>query len=241
MAEEASEPTGDPKAALQQVFNLLKARDDTSRFVGLSLLRSSLDANEELRNDESVISRCWSAVPNKFLVRLMKGGGGTDETRNMNNLAVAVLHTFANLLSTEKVAEKKMLDLCEPLVQVTSNLDAAPQMLAFQTLQCMVNSSAGSDVFSTVVDGVEELCSVAMTDGHRFREFLMLYSIAISCTSKQDVQRRLQRYMSKVMARAEMTDPVLVLETVASMGSQLNVSVSDVRSGLGLKRCSKTP
>lgn len=225
MAEDESATSSKPEAALQQVFTLLKARDDTSRFVGLSLLRTLLDSNEELRENASIITQCWDAVPNKFLTRLMKAGGDNDEAKNMNNIAVAVVHTFANLLPAEKVAAKKMLDLCEPLVQLTSKLDAAPQMLAFQALQCMVDSTAGAHSFSLAVDGVEELSAAAMKDERLLREYLMLYCITLSRAGEQEDRTRLDRYVWKVLARAEKADPSLLLVTMESVGVRLGVSV----------------
>jgi hypothetical protein len=236
MAEGISKSQTNPKEALQQVFTLLKARDDTSRFVGLSLLRSLLDANEELRNDVCVIKQCWDAVPNRFLLRLMKAGGAADEAKNMNNLAVAVIHTFANLLPPEQVSAKKMLELCQPLVQVIPRLDAAPQMLAFQALQCMASSSAGTHALSGTIDP-EAFAQPAAEDERYLREYLKLYSIAWSTSDQQEIKAALLHAVSQTTAQVK--DAALLIEAVASTASQLTVSLLSICQWLGILKLFK--
>lgn len=50
-----------------QVIALLSAKDDTSRFVGLTILCPLL---EKLKREE--VEKCWEAIDGKFLDRLLK-------------------------------------------------------------------------------------------------------------------------------------------------------------------------
>ncbi len=96
----------DNAAGLQQIKALLKAKDDTSRFVGLALLKSVLDAQAQLREDAALVSTLWEPISPKFLARLLRAAKNdkitNEEAKNMVDIAVGVLHTFAVLLP-EKV------------------------------------------------------------------------------------------------------------------------------------------
>lgn len=137
-----------PEAAVDQTLTLLKAKDDTSRFVGLSLLRSLLDSNEQLRTNNENLLKCWNAISNKFLIRLLKTqetkSKSKDEAKDMVDLAVAVVHIFANLLPSQEVGEKKMVEFCGPLLETIPRLSSDPQKNAFQALQCIASTSSGA-------------------------------------------------------------------------------------------------
>lgn len=91
--------------SLDKALILLRASDDTSRFVGLALLKSMLDNHAELRENPEIITRCWEAIPASFLDRLIKarpsGKRSKEEAQNMIGLAVAVMHVFLTLLPRE--------------------------------------------------------------------------------------------------------------------------------------------
>ncbi len=96
-------------ASIQKIQTLLRAKDDTSRFVGLALLKSVLDNTPDLRSDEGAIESLWESIPPKFLDRLIKTGSGSGPkqpkkpssgtaSNDMLDLGVSVIHTFAALL-----------------------------------------------------------------------------------------------------------------------------------------------
>ena len=91
--------------SLDKALALLQASDDTSRFVGLALLKSMLDNHIELRDSKETITRCWKGVPATFLDRLLKARPSEkrskEEAQNMIGLAVAVIHVFLTLLPQE--------------------------------------------------------------------------------------------------------------------------------------------
>ena len=93
---------------LEKALEFLKAKDDTSRFVGLALLKPLLEqelsqqSSTEEGGTRELVEQCWRPIPVKFLDRLLKAkpeGKRTDEeARNMVGLAVAVLHAFLTIL-----------------------------------------------------------------------------------------------------------------------------------------------
>jgi hypothetical protein len=119
---------GQQGASVQKVKTLLGAKDDTSRFVGLALLKSVLDNTPELRSDEEAIVSLWGSISPKFLDRLIKTGSkqpkssasssesSRKDTNDMLDLAVSVLHTFAVLLPEKERQNAKFLDRIPHLV-----------------------------------------------------------------------------------------------------------------------------
>lgn len=111
----------DPLKGLDQTLALLAAKDDTSRFVGLALLKSILENKTELQNDPEIVKKCWEAIPVKFLDRLLKAGlkneKPKDEAHPMLELAVAVLHAFLILLPDNIKRSKKLVDRIPVLLE----------------------------------------------------------------------------------------------------------------------------
>ena len=105
-----------PVKELEAALGLLKKHDDTSRFVGLALLKpvleqelGQLDYTNERENAE-IILRAWDAIPARFLDRLLKArskdGRSISEAENMVAVAVAVLQAFMSLLESPQTDEK---------------------------------------------------------------------------------------------------------------------------------------
>ena len=107
-------------ASIQKIQTLLKTKDDTSRFVGLALLKSVLDNSQELREDEEAVTTLWESIPPKFLDRMIKTGSRPNASRNdgqhMLDIVVAILHTFVSLLPERLARDEKMLDRIPHLV-----------------------------------------------------------------------------------------------------------------------------
>lgn len=108
-------PIGEDQRAIsaQKIEELLKSKDDTSRFVGLALLKSVLDNSAEIQTDEATIVSLWESVPPRFLDRLLRTGSGSrasqKDGKDMLDIAVAVLHTFASLLPDDAKRESKLV------------------------------------------------------------------------------------------------------------------------------------
>ena len=109
-----------PIAVFEKMQGLLKAKDDTSRFVGLALLKTILD-NGQLVQDPERIRTLWESISPKFLDRLLRAEQNEKvnkaDAKDMVGLAVAVLHTFTNLLPEESRNEKRLTARTAPLVK----------------------------------------------------------------------------------------------------------------------------
>lgn len=107
-------------ATFEQLQALLKAKDDTSRFVGLALLKSILD-NEELEHNPEQIGKYWRLIPVKFLDRLLRSHAsakvGKAESKDMMDLAVSILHTFTVLLPEDARRQEALLGRIKPITQ----------------------------------------------------------------------------------------------------------------------------
>jgi Neurochondrin len=174
-------PRENTEGALAQVITLLKAKDDTSRFVGLSLLHSLLDSRKDLREAPQVILQSWRAIPKSFLLRLLETAPSTrinaEDARNMKQLAVAVIHSYANMLSAQELGSKVMVESCEPLIFSLPDIEPTSQMLVFQTLQCIgvAPSGAASLLALPVLRG--EFLDFAGGNSHHLQEAVRLIRI----------------------------------------------------------------
>lgn len=137
----------DASATFESMKGFLQAKDDTSRFVGLALLKSVLD-NGQLAQDPEQLHALWEAISPKFLDRLLRARPnekfGHAEAQNMVDLAVSVLHTFTILLPTVSRNETRLIGRTEPLVKALvqrsvsetlprSYADSATVLLILQT------------------------------------------------------------------------------------------------------------
>ena len=93
-------------AQVEKIEKLLASKDDTSRFVGLALLRGLLDQDASVREEPEAVARLWAAVPPIFLDRLMKQTGPDTA---MRDLAAAVIYTFTALLPERRRREDRLL------------------------------------------------------------------------------------------------------------------------------------
>ncbi|KAI1127795.1 Neurochondrin-domain-containing protein [Nemania abortiva] len=88
---------------VQKIHQLLAAKDDTSRFVGLLLLKTTLDKHASDLEQEQVAA-LWNSISPRFLDRLIRTGSHSaseqkKQSRDMLDVAVAVIYTFTKLLN----------------------------------------------------------------------------------------------------------------------------------------------
>jgi len=165
---------------LVQTINLLQARDDTSRFVGLSLLRSLLDLSEKLRNDPELVSKFWDALPARFLTRLLKTStslekGKPEDAKRLNEIAIAVIHTFVSLLPKSTILrDQKLTALCTHIADAISRLNPALRTRAFQILQALANEESNLQL---VGDALEPWQRLTGEDEAALREYGRLIQI----------------------------------------------------------------
>ncbi len=125
-----SQPLSGDQVSLDKIEELLKATDDTSRFVGLALLKPVLDNSAGLRDDQDSISQLWDCISPKFLDRLLRTGSGPrapkKDSKDMLDLAVAVIHTFTLLLPDGKRGDPRLVDRIPLLVASILHRYAGP-------------------------------------------------------------------------------------------------------------------
>jgi hypothetical protein len=229
----ATAAPSNPQAAVDQTLTLLKAKDDTSRFVGLSLLRSLLDSNEQLRTDEENLLKCWNAISNKFLFRLLKAQENVSkskhEARDMVDLAIAVVHIFANLLPAQLVGERKMVEFCEPLLNIIPRIDADSQRNAFQALQCIASTSSGGVALAAIKDW-KPMIDAASRNEEVLTELFRLQRAAGKSGSLSDSQQAILAAVTESTIAAVKdygkVDSIKILEALAELTSEISVSNS---------------
>lgn len=119
--EHGSTPNSPQSDQVTKIQQLLSTKDDTSRFVGLALLKSTLDNSEEIREDKEVIVALWSSISAKFLDRLLKTGAKPGskqaDAREMLDLATNVIYTFTVLLPAEAHTGTKLVGRIPRLIE----------------------------------------------------------------------------------------------------------------------------
>ena len=133
-SRQAEEHAWDGAPSLQKIQYLLKSKDDTARFVGLAILKSALDNSPELRQDEDAVTALWVSISPNFLDRLLRTGSGEKtqpqkEAKEMLDLAVSVIHTFAVLLPDNEKAGSKFYARIPRLVSCLTYTSVLPLLI----------------------------------------------------------------------------------------------------------------
>ncbi|KAI9167383.1 putative pyridine nucleotide-disulfide oxidoreductase RclA [Paramyrothecium foliicola] len=159
MEQPAAEASGPGTAAtdansLSRIQTLLKAPDDTQRFVGLALLKSVLDNSPQLRENEGIIQDLWGCLSAKFLERLLRTGSNPDNknAKDLLDLVVSVLHTFAVLLPDDAKQQPKLVDRIPRLVGAILYSSEDTTKLVLQLLHTLVSFQPGARAFAGIND-----------------------------------------------------------------------------------------
>ncbi|EKJ76300.1 hypothetical protein NXS19_009104 [Fusarium pseudograminearum] len=151
---ETTPTTASQPADINKILSLLKAKDDTQRFVGLALLKSILDGSEKLRQDEQTVQSLWSSLSPKFLDRLLRTGSNpsTKNSKEMLDLVVSVLHIFAILLPDQATSDVKFINRIPLLVNAVLYSSDDTTKLILQLLHTLVSSQQGAQAFIKIED-----------------------------------------------------------------------------------------
>ncbi|KAI9768021.1 MAG: hypothetical protein M1840_005333 [Geoglossum simile] len=137
-----------PSASIDQIIPLLKSKNDTSRFVGLAILKSVLDNQRDLQRDSVIITKCWAAISPGFLDRLLRAeqsaGKSKEEARDLVELAVAVIHAFAVLLPLDVGSGEGLVGRCEGLLMALLRSSSETTGLILQTLLTFASWPVGA-------------------------------------------------------------------------------------------------
>ncbi|KAG8161674.1 hypothetical protein KVR01_008661 [Diaporthe batatas] len=216
----------DAAVTIQRIQELLKTKNDTSRFVGLALLKSVLDNSPQLREDEEAVTTLWHSVSPKFLDRLLrsgaKAGPSPKDARDMIDIAVGVVHIFSVLLPDESKKEPSLVGRVPALVSVILHSSKETTQLVLQTLLTLVSRPEGAKEFVSV-DDVSALIEIAPSQPLALNIFL--YAYAQSAAFVEDaasMQSKLDNIIQSLVASFKGTDAVTLLAFLAELLRRLS-------------------
>ncbi|KAH9433715.1 hypothetical protein MCOR02_005760 [Pyricularia oryzae] len=216
------------QASLQKIKDLLKTKDDTSRFVGLALLKSVLDNTPELQQDGIVIRQLWGFIPGKFLDRLLRSGSSpspSPNSKNMLDLAVAVIHAFTLLLPEESKSDEKLVAripmLCNAILQSSENTT----VLILQALLTLVSHPQGAQTLAQIED-LSNLVEIAPTQPLVLNvlSFAFLGSMATANTieARSAFAHKVEQVLADLVRSYTGTDGVTLLDFLADFLRRLD-------------------
>ncbi|TGO38163.1 hypothetical protein BHYA_0080g00110 [Botrytis hyacinthi] len=215
-----SEPTGlsNPGATFEKMKDLLKAKDDTSRFVGLALLKSVLDNEQQLVKNTEHLQILWESISSKFLDRLLRAqfGGKIDkaQAKDMVDLAVAVIHTFSILLPEDVRRGPQLTGRTGPLVKALIQSSPETTQLILQTLLTIVSQVEGSLELLKVED-LSSLTEIAPQ--YPLVLDILNYTWANGSTIEvQAVHESINRVITNLLVVFKGTDAVTFLSFISS-------------------------
>ncbi|KAL2256962.1 hypothetical protein VTK26DRAFT_836 [Humicola hyalothermophila] len=218
---------------IQKVQTLLRAKDDTSRFVGLALLKSVLDNTPELRSDESAISTFWESIPSKFIDRLIRTGskrsssgpGTSRDSNDMLDLAVSVLHTFTALLPESAKQNTRLTDRIPQLVACLLHCSNDSTRLALETLVSLVSQPEGARVFIEVED-LSPLTEIAASQPLALDVLLYAWlNAAATATIREGLRAKIDTTVQRLVSSFKGTDAVTLLSFLAALLPRLEPDV----------------
>ncbi|KAF9871662.1 hypothetical protein CkaCkLH20_10860 [Colletotrichum karsti] len=203
-------------ASLDQIQTMLEAKDDTSRFVGLALLKSVLDNSEEIRNDAETVSNLWASISPKFLDRLVKTGSSAQsaqaDARNMLDLAVSVIHTFTSLLPDQAKRDKRLVGRLPLLVSALLQSSGETSQLIVQTILTLVVYPEGAKVFVDIED-VSSLVEIAPDNPSALEIFSFAYINCMDLAEDRTIlQAKIDSTIRALVSTFTGTDGVTLLE-----------------------------
>ncbi|EGZ72249.1 DUF1941-domain-containing protein [Neurospora tetrasperma FGSC 2509] len=238
MNEPTQQQTGQPDP-IQNAQTLLRAKDDTSRFVGLALLKSVLDNSEELRNNQEAVRGLWKSVPSKFLDRLIKTGsrqqsqsegGGNKNARDMLDLAVAIIHTFAALVPEENKRDSRFTERIPHLVACLLNCSNETTKMVLETLSALVTTPDGAKAF-IALDDVTTLIEIAPSQPLVLDIFFYAWlnatnsSVSSSAEDKDLLRTKIDHTITALVSSFKGTDAVTLLDFLANLLPRLEPQV----------------
>ncbi|TVY59356.1 Uncharacterized protein LCER1_G001099 [Lachnellula cervina] len=217
----SAEPSGltDLSATFEKMQELLKAKDDTSRFVGLALLKSVLD-NGQLVQDPVRIHALWEALSPKFLDRLLRAQQNENvsktEARDMVDLAVAVLHTFTILLPENSLRDKRVIGRINPLLKALVQSSPETTELILQTILTLASHSEGALEILHVEDS-SPLVEIATQYSRALDIFSYTWMNASTISNEvASVRENIDKVIPALLLVFRQTDAVTLLECIGN-------------------------
>ncbi|KAL6903045.1 Neurochondrin domain-containing protein [Trichoderma evansii] len=215
------------EANIAKIQSLVQAQDDTQRFVGLALLKSVLDNSPELQRNHDVVQRLWDSLPAKFLDRLLRTGSNPSkkDSKEMLDLAVSVLHTFAALLPEGATSQPKFTDRIPRLVSAVLNGSKETVNMLLQLLYTLVSCQEGA--MSLVrIDDLSSITEIAPS--HAIAMDILLHAWLNAMVVVDDTSYladHIDRNVQSLVASFRGTDAVTFLEFLGQLLRQASLEV----------------
>ncbi|KAK8124781.1 uncharacterized protein PG998_000540 [Apiospora kogelbergensis] len=215
-------PTPDPPQSEQgqvdKIQQLLRAKDDTSRFVGLALLKSTLDNSEAVRENKEVVVALWDSISVKFLDRLLKTGAKPGskqaDAREMLDLATNVIYTFSVLLPAEALTNNKLLGRIPRLLEAVLCSSGETTDVILKTLLTLVSKPEGGRAFSAAQDWTP-LIEIAPKQPYALAIISWSWLHTASNTKdRSSLRDRIDQTISALIASYKGTDAVTLLDFI---------------------------
>ncbi|KAF8857174.1 DUF1941-domain-containing protein [Acephala macrosclerotiorum] len=224
----AEESVSGPAVTLQKMQDLLRAKDDTSRFVGLALLKSVLD-NGHLTQESEALRDMWESLSPKFLDRLLRARQNEKisqtDSKDMVDLAVAVLHTLTILLPDDCRRDKRLTGRTAPLVKALVLSPPETTQLILQTLLTIVSLPEGA----LELLRIEDLSPLTEIASHHALVLEILSftwtNAALTPSEVPVVQRRISDILPTLIVNFRGSDGVTFLTFVANLFPKLEPGV----------------
>ena len=179
------------EATIARIELLLQAKDDTSRFVALALLKAVLDnqpRDDDKKDDaegaalpEEALLRLWEALPINFLDKLLRAGLKSSsssssssssqststtpkggDAAHMRDLAVAVLHTFAvHILPDDRKGDARLVGRIPLLVSCLLDSSTTTTTATTTTTSSSSSSSSATPTSTLILQTLATLVSRA--------------------------------------------------------------------------------
>ncbi|KAI1804410.1 DUF1941-domain-containing protein [Daldinia bambusicola] len=225
---EDSGPNETKTSSVEKIQQLLKTKDDTSRFVGLALLKSVLDNSPELQSEKEVL---WDSISPKFLDRLLRTGSQSSSeqksSRDMLDLAIAVIHTFAILLPDDAKQDAKLLGRIPRLAKAVLYSSKETTQVIIETLLTLVSVPGGAKTFVDLdIDDWTPLIEIAPEHAHVLTIFIWawergttgLEDEAAREAMRSKIDQGIQAFVSSFIG----TDATSLLEFISHILRNLN-------------------
>ncbi|OTB20377.1 hypothetical protein K445DRAFT_72027 [Daldinia sp. EC12] len=218
-------------SSIEKIQQLLKTKDDTSRFVGLALLKSVLDNSPELQSEKEVIVSLWDSISPKFLDRLLRTGSHSSSeqksSKDMLDLAIAVIHTFAVLLPDEAKQDTKLLGRIPRLAKAVLYSSKETTQVIIETLLTLVATPGGAKSFVDLdIDDWTPLIEIAPEHSHVLTIFIWAWERGPSNledeAARESMRTKIDQGIQSFVSSFIGTDATSLLEFISHILRNLN-------------------
>ncbi|GFP59468.1 hypothetical protein ACSS6W_010812 [Trichoderma asperelloides] len=226
-ASAAAATSPQDEANISKIQSLVQAQDDTQRFVGLALLKSVLDNSPELQGNHDVVQRLWDSLPAKFLDRLLRTGSNPSkkDSKEMLDLAVSVLHTFAALLPEGATSQPKFTDRIPRLVSAVLNGSEETVTMLLQLLYTLVSCQEGAMALVRI-DDLSSITEIAPSHAIAMDILLRAWLNAMVIVDDTSyLAGHMDRNVQSLVASFRGTDAVTFLEFLGQLLRQASSEV----------------